>query len=304
MKKILLTVLFLAYIGIAIAQTDSADNNLKERLFKHNFQFGFTLNQSTFSDNWTGGGVSSFAFGWFVNYGVKHKTENWDFNSDLQMQLGFQDNKSENSNKTIRRKNADRLFYDLKAGYILNSKWNIFGSLNFLTQFREGFDYKTKSTVDNTLDSLISNFMAPAYITTSVGLEYKPLSYLWMRLGVGTLRQTIVLDPAISNAQLYGLEKAGDKLRNQFVLQYIVNFDKDLVKNVNFKTRYMVNYDYFKSDKPNAFVHILNANLTLKATKYISTNFQVNMIKDYDQSKDLQWAQILSLGMIVSLSRQ
>jgi hypothetical protein len=103
---------------------------------------------------------------------------------------------------------------------------------------------------------------------------------------------------------LYGLENPGDKIRNQFVLQYIVNFDKDLAKNVNFKTRYMVNYDYFKSGKPNAFVHIMNANLTLKATKYISTNFQVNIIKDYDQSKDIQWSQILTLGMVLTLSRQ
>jgi hypothetical protein len=300
MKKIIhLFLLLLGSTAITFAQTDTATNVPKERKFKHSFQLGFTINQSTFSDNWKGGGVNSFAFGGFLNYGVKHKTENWDFNSDLQLQLGYQDNKGD-----VIRKNADRLFYDLKAGYILNSKWNVFGSLNFLSQFQDGYDSKNKSKVDETKDSLISKFMAPAYITTSVGLEYKPLSYLWMRLGVGTLRQTIVLDETISNAQLYGLENPGDKLRNQFVLQYIVNFDKDLAKNVNFKTRYMVNYDYFKSGEPNAFVHILNANLTLKATKYISTNFQVNMIKDYDQTEDIQWSQILTVGMVLSLSRQ
>ncbi|OYU96177.1 MAG: hypothetical protein CFE21_07140 [Bacteroidetes bacterium B1(2017)] len=297
MKKNLLLFLVLVSVQTAFAQGDSAAVKPKERLFKHNFQAGFTLNQSSFSDNWKGGGVSSFAFGWFLNYNAKHHTDNWDFNSDLQMQLGYQDNKGEK-----RRKNADRLFYDLKAGYILNSHWNVFGSLNFLSQFKDGFDYKTKSSVDATMDSLISTFMAPAYITTSVGLEYKPLNYIWMRLGIGTLRQTVVLDKSISNAQLYGLEKPGDKIRNQFVLQYIFNFDKDLAKNVNFKTRYMVNYDYFKNGKPNAFVHILNANLTLKATKYISTNFQVNLINDYDQSHTMQWSQILSLGMIYSLS--
>jgi hypothetical protein len=284
------------------AQSDSTIITPKEKLFKHNFQAGFTLNQSTFSDNWKGGGISSFAYGFFLNFNSKYQNKNWDFNSDFQMQLGFQNNKSETGPETVKRKNADRLFYDLKAGYILNSKWNVFGSVNFLTQFTNGFDYKLKSKMDPNLDSLISNFMAPAYITTSVGLEYKPLSYIWMRLGVGTLRQTIVLDPVISNAKLYGLENAGDKLRNQFVIQYIFNFDKELTKNVVFKTRYMVNYDYFKSGEPNAFVHILNANLTLKATKFLSTNFQLNMIKDYDQSEDLQWSQILSLGVVYTLS--
>lgn len=291
------TTFFIAMICFLIvpsnAQTDSLRNPVK-----HNVQAGFTMNQSTFSDNWKGGGISSFAFGWFVNYNAKYASHNWDFNSDLQMQLGFQENKGE-----TRRKNADRIFYDVKAGYKLNEKFNVFGSLNFFSQFIDGFDYKKKSSLDINKDSLISKFMSPAYLTSSIGVEYKPVSYIWMRLGIGTLRQTIVLDKTISNAQLYGLEKPGDKLRNQFVLQYVFNFDKDLAKNVNFKTRYMVNYDYFKSGQPNAFVHILNANLTLKATKFLSTNFQLNLIQDHDQSTDMQWSQILSLGMVYSFSR-
>jgi len=301
MKKDLLIILLLISNQILFAQTDTASITPKKRLYEHNFQAGFTLNQSSFSDNWKGGGANSLAYGWFLNYTAKRKTTNWDFNHDLQMQLGFQQNVG-SDNKEIRRKNADRLFYDYKVGYIINKHWNIFASLNFLSQFRNGFDYKTPSALDAAKDSLISKFLSPAYITTSIGAEYKPLDYIWMRFGIGTLRQTIVRDQGLSNAQLYGLEKPGDHLRNQFVLQYIFNFDKDLVKNVNFKARYMVNYDYFKSGKPNAFVHIFNANLTLKATKYISTNFQVNIIKDYDQDKDIQWSQILSLGMLLSLS--
>jgi hypothetical protein len=301
MKKVLLSALLLLFNQILFAQTDTAAIPPKKRLYEHNFQAGFTLNQSTFSDNWKGGGANSLAFGWFLNYTAKRKTQNWDFNHDLQMQLGYQRNRDAD-NKEIRRKNADRLFYDYKAGYIVNKYWNIYGSVNFLSQFRDGFDYKTPSKLDASKDSLISKFLSPAYLTTSVGAEYKPLDYIWMRLGVGTLRQTIVMDKSLSNAQLYGLEKPGDNLRNQFVLQFIFNFDKEIVKNVNFKTRYMVNYDYFKSSEPNAFVHIFNANLTLKATKYISTNFQVNIINDFDQDVALQWSQILSLGMLVSLS--
>ena len=299
MKTGFLLNLFLLSFSICSAQTDSLLDTPKPKKFKHNFQTGISINQSTFSDNWKAGGVSSFAFGWFLNYTIKHKTAHWDFNSDLQLQLGYQENKGD-----VRRKNADRIFYDLKAGYMLHKKFNVFGSINFLSQFTDGFDAKTKSKIEPSKDSLISKLFSPAYLTSSIGMEYKPLSYLWMRLGIGTLRQTIVLDKSISNAQLYGLEKPGDNIRNQFVLQCVVNFDKDLVQNINFKTRYMVNFDYFKSGDPSAFVHILNANLTLKATKYISTNFQINMIKDFDQDTDIQWSQILSLGMTYSLSRQ
>lgn len=302
-KNLLFSFLGLILSQALIAQSDSAAA-VKVRKFKHNFQAGFTFNQASFSDNWKGGGVNSMAFGAFLNYLVKRKTDHWDFSSDLQMQLGFLENQGE-----TRRKNADRLFYDLKAGYIISPKVNLFGSVNFLSQFMDGYDSKTKSVSDPAKDSLVSSLFAPAYLTSSVGVEYKPLEYLWFRLGVGTLRQTFVLDERISNAGLYGLEKPGDKLRNQAVLQFIANFDKNLASNVNLKLRYMSNFDYLKySEKgatlDEAMVHIFNANLTLKATKYVSTNFQVNLIKDPDQDKEAQFSQILTLGVIYNISRE
>ncbi len=303
MKKLLLTTFLLILVSTTFAQVDSTLTP-KPRKVKHNFQAGFNLNQSTFSDNWTSGGFNSYAFGGFTNYVAKYKGKKWDFTSDFQVQLGFQEIQNEG-----RRKNADRLFYDFKAGYIINNKWNFFASMNFLSQFIEGYDHKTKSAVEPSQDSLISSLFAPAYLTSSLGFEYKPIDYLWMRFGVGTLRQTFVLDERISNAGLYGLKKPGDKLRNQAVLQFIANFDKNLAQNINLKLRYMSNLDYIKATESGvgmdmAMVHIFNANLTLKATKYISTNLQINVIKDPDQDKNTQFSQILSLGVVYSLSRE
>lgn len=304
MKKLSYVILLLILSGNLIGQTTpptEATPPVKiPRPFKHNFQVGFTLNQASFSDNWKGGGVNSIAFGGFLNYNVKYKNDNWDFASDLQSQIGFIENAGE-----TRRKNADRIFYDLKAAYRITPKWNAFSSLNFLSQFADGFDYK----IDPKKDSLVSALFAPAYLTSSVGIEYKPIDYFWLRFGVGTLRQTFVLDERISNAGLYGLKNPGDKLRNQAVLQFIANFDKNLAENINLKWRYMVNFDYLKATSATgsmdaALVHNFNLNLTLKATKYISTNFQVNVIKDPDQDKNTQFSQILSLGMLLNLSRE
>jgi hypothetical protein len=293
MKNSLLLLLIICNLNV-FSQSDSTSKNP----WKHNFQTGINLNQATFSDNWKGGGVNSYAAGWFLNHSGTHETPKWSFRSDLQLALGFFENQGEKA-----RKNADRIFYDFKLGYRIGSKWNAFGSVNFLTQFLEGYDAKLKTVSDPTVDSLVSNLFAPAYLTSSFGMEYKPVSYLQMRFGVGTLRQTFVLDENISNAQLYGLEKPGDKLRNQAVLQYIINFDKELVKNVDLKWRYMVNFDYMNASKPNAFVHIFNANLTLKTTRYISTNFSLNLIKDYDQDKNIQFSQVLALGILYQYNK-
>lgn len=303
-KKFLLTAVFQFLISLIIlGQTD--ENNITSndepkpfyKLWDHKFQTGLNVNQAEFSDNWKGGGVSSFAYGLFLNHVANYIHKKTAITSDMQLQLGYLKNKGQAT-----RKNADRLFYDFKFGHKIKPKWDVFLSVNLLSQFAPGFDYGRRSIVSGG-DSLVSNFFAPAYITSSIGLEYKTFDYLWMRFGIGTLRQTLVLDPQISNAGLYGLEKPGDKIRNQAVLQYIVNLDKNLSKNINLKSRYTVNWDYSKAGNVNQFVQLFNANLTMKASRYISTNLQVNIINDYDMDKKTQWSQILSLGILYSLNR-
>ncbi|MFN4082184.1 MAG: DUF3078 domain-containing protein [Bacteroidia bacterium] len=299
MKKCIILIAFFATFQLVKAQENESPSSEtpKYKLWSHKFQTGLNINQAEFSDNWKGGGVSSLAYGWFLNHVGNYQNKKTTINSDLQLQLGYLKNKGQDT-----RKNADRLFYDFKLGYKIAPKWDVFGSINLLSQFAQGFDYGKKSKLSGG-DSLVSNFFAPAYLTSSIGLEYKALPYFWMRFGIGTLRQTFVLDRQISDAGLYGLEKPGDRLRNQAVLQYIANFDKNLAKNINLKARYSVNWDYFKAGQVNQFVHLFNTNLTLKASKYISTNVQVNIINDYDMDKKTQWSQILALGILYSLNR-
>jgi len=261
--------------------------------WKHAFQTGANINQSTFSNNWKGGGVNSFAFGTFLSLLSTKTYDKWSMNSDLQLQLGFIENKGQ-----VRIKSADRIFYDFKAGYKISPKWDFFGSVNFLSQFMDGVDNSKKDINGKDSSLIISTFMAPAYLTSSLGLEYKPVSYFWARFGIGTLRQTFVLDTALSNQKLYGLENAGDKLRNQIIVQLIANFDKNLMENVNLKCRYTLNVDYLNLDKDYAFVNLFNANLTMKVNKFISTNLQMQLIRDFNQDPKTQFAQVLAIGIL------
>jgi hypothetical protein len=99
------------------------------------------------------------------------------------------------------------------------------------------------------------------------------------------------------------LEKAGDKIRNQAVLQAIINFDRDVMKNVNLKFRSATNWDYIKFDKVGAIVQRFDINFTMKVNKYINTNLQAVVLYDYYQDKDWQRSQILSLGILYSWQR-
>ena len=259
---------------------------------------GINMNQSSFSDNWKGGGTNTLAIGWYLNHTANVSNASWRLNSDLNLQVGFLQNRSQSL-----RKNIDRIAYEFKAGYRISPKWDFYGSTNFQTQFFNGFEYGKKNKAGVPVDSLISSLFAPAYLTSSMGLEYHPDKSFYTRIGLGSLRQTFVFDEAISRAGLYGLEKPGDNIRNQFVFQYLMNIDKDVWENINVKARYSALIDYFRLNKSNSIVHRLDANVTMKVNKYVSTNLQIVLFRDYDQDPNWQFSQVLSMGLVYRVEK-
>jgi hypothetical protein len=81
-----------------------------------------------------------------------------------------------------------------------------------------------------------------------------------------------------------------------------MNIEKDIFQNINMKARYSALIDYFRMGKPNGIVHRLDANFTMKVNKYVSTNLQAVLFKDYDQDPNWQFSQILSMGVLYRLA--
>jgi hypothetical protein len=75
------------------------------------------------------------------------------------------------------------------------------------------------------------------------------------------------------------------------------------MKNINLKFRSATNWDYIKFDKVGAIVQRFDINFTMRVNKYINTNLQAVVLYDYDQDKDWQRSQILSLGILYSWKR-
>ncbi len=290
---LIFTSIFIAFQSMASMKPDSV-----VRKWKQEFTTGINLNQSSFSDNWKGGGTNTFATGWYLNHSASVQNNSWRLVSDLQMQVGFLQNRTQSL-----RKNVDRIFYEFKAGYRISPKWDYYGSTNFQTQFFQGFEYNKKNSLGIPVDSITSSIFAPAYLTTSMGFEYHPQKAFYTRFGIGSLRQTFVLDERISRAGLYGLQKPGDNIRNQFVFQFLANVDKNIFENVNLKARYSALMDYFRFGVSNGIVHRFDANLTMKVNKYLSTNVQAVLFRDYDQDPNWQFSQILSMGLLYKITK-
>lgn len=285
---------------IALAQTETTP--VPGSPWNTTIQTGINVNQATYSDNWKAGGTNSIALSTFLNAKAVRKTDKDEWSNDLQLLYGTLKNEGQDI-----RKNADRIFFESKYARKLSAHWNTFASVNFMSQFDAGFAYKTVAGVETS--KRISGWLAPGYLTEALGFEYKPVSYFSTQLGIGALRQSFVTDQTLYDKyaptdkeynELYGV-KRGQEVRNQVVFQLVANFDKDILQNVNLKARYLGLLDYERLE-PKYIVSRLDVSLTAKVNKYISTNLTGVVLFDFDQDKDVQYSQVLSLGILYTFN--
>lgn len=269
--------------------------NAKVNYWKTRTSVGININQSSFSDNWKGGGVNSLAIGGLVNYKAEYSKESYSYVSEVILQYGKVKNKSQ-----LQKKTTDRIYWDNKAAVQLSKNWYFFGSVNFESQFDKGFSYPRDAQGQET-ENLLSKFMSPGYLTESIGFEYKPNKFFSTRIGTGTARQTFVLDTALwrTNPNNFGVEK-GKSFRNELAFQVVTSYEKEVIQNIMLKTRYnmFIPYDNFGH-----IDHRLDVNIVAKVNKYI--NVSITGVGLYDRNTDLkiQGSQSLAMGLMFSFPR-
>ena len=276
-----------------VLQTDSLE--LRVNYWRNWLSFGINFNQASFSNNWSSGGVNSLALGTMFGYKTDYTKGDKNFVSELLLQYGKQKNKDQ-----LERKTADRIFFDNKVGLKLSRSWNFFASLNFESQFENGYSF-SKNTDGKEVRTLLSRFMAPGYLTESVGFEYKPVKYFFLRIGTGTARQTFVLDTSLyqTNPKNFGVV-AGRRFRNELAFQLVSSFEKDIAKNLNLKTRYVMFANYEKLQRID---HRLDVTLTARINKLINVAVSGVALYDDDTATRLQASQTMSLGLVYKLQK-
>lgn len=269
--------------------------SLKVNYWRSWTSFGINMNQATFSDNWSGGGVNSIAFGAQVNYKADYTKEGLNYVSEMIFQYGKLKNRGQ-----LQRKTNDRLYFDNKLSLKLSKSWSFFGSLNFESQFDEGYSYKKDSNGDETT-TLISRFMAPGYLTESLGFEYKSGKVFWLRIGTGTARQTFVLDKDLylTNAKNFGVTP-GKTVRNELAFQLVTNYEKEIAKNINLKSRYNMFANY---EKLNKIDHRLDITMQAKVNRVVNVTVEGVAVYDDDASAKIQASQALKLGIVFNMPR-
>ena len=251
--------------------------------------FALNFNQSAFSNNYSAGGVTAVALGSNFDFKAEYNKTPFDYTTELNLLYGISKNKGQGARKT-----NDRIFFDNKVASQVSKHWSFFGSLTFESQFDKGFIYGSGGSPN----LLISNFMAPGYLTESLGLEYKPNKFFDLRLGAAAARQTFVSDTTIWHnvAGNYGVTP-GQTFHNDLATQVVATFDKDIMKNIHLNARYALFIPYERGFA--AITHRVDATLVAKVNRMINVTINGTLLYDTTSgSKMAQGTEGMALGVI------
>lgn len=242
-----------------------------------------------YMENWAEGGENSmsalgiFKFGLNYSYG---KLKNWE--NLLEYRIGYL-----KAGENPVQKNDDKLEFNSKYGKTAFNDWYYSVLLNFKTQILKGYDYPNDSIA-------ISEFMSPAYLVFSLGLDYKPSKKLTVLISPLTSKFTIVTDTVNFDQTRFGLDK--DEYIRKEIGAYVKAISKvkltkkiELINKLNFFTNY--------ADKPQNVDVDWEADLAIKLSDNIKVSVNAHIIYDDDVSiKDkgpkLQFKEMLGVGFV------
>ncbi len=252
---------------------------------------GLNISQASFS-NWASGGTSAFGLNFQSDYQANYQHGRNMWQNRLELAYGFNNVKGERSRKT-----QDKIYLSALYGYQVKKHLYLGGSFDFRTQFANGF------LDDSTPLQLISQFMAPGYMTIGMGLIWKPKPYFSLVFNPVAWRGTFVINDILSDQGDFGVDP-GKKYRTDFGANLKADFNYWLMKNVNLYSRLELYSNYL--DKPLNVDVLWDVQLNLVVNEWISVNLTTGLAYDDDvliEQEDgarvhkVQFREILGVGL-------
>lgn len=284
MKKILWLVTMMSISLVTLAQ-DATTEEAAVSAWKKGATFTLNFSQ-TAMDNWAAGGQNSMSgvalFNGFANYTEGNHT--W----DNTLNIGYGTLKQDDQDWF---KSDDKLEFSSKYGQKASNNWFYTGLVDFKTQFTKGFDAVGATEP-------ISNFFAPAFLNVAIGMDYKPNDNFSLFISPLTGKMTFVADDTLSHAGAFGVD-IDEKFRAELGAYVKMAYKVDLMENVSYSTQLSL-FSNYMTDPQNVDVNWDNM-VTFKVNKYFNASLLFNMIYDDDIVSDVQWKEMLALGITYSL---
>ena len=246
----------------------SAQEEIKDST---NWKFG-GLGSIAFSQvslyQWAAGGEPSMSAAALFNVFANYKTDETSWINTLDLGYGLI------RQGDLTKKSNDRIEFTSQYGRKASAKWFYSAMLNAKTQFADGYNYPNDSVA-------ISTFMAPGYLTASIGMDYKPNDKLQVFISPVTGKLTFVLDDDLSAAGNFGVDP-GKKFRAEIGGYAKISYATALMENVDFKTKIDLFANYLKMSALKDVDVNWEVLIGMKINEYLSATLNTIMIWDND----------------------
>lgn len=331
----------------------------KPKYWKHSLMTQINVGQTSLT-NWAAGGDNTFSLKGYVDGSSNWKKESMFWNNRLQLDYGL----LYSSSKPIMQKSNDRIYLESKWGYKIKDQLYFSANYDFKSQFNAGYDYKTPSAdlvnemyAGKKLEDLNkiearkvwknarkqkSGFLAPAYTTLALGIDWNPANWVSVSCSPLTGGFTIVKDQEFRKAYSMELKeeyqalkerqdagetlttaeqemydngtKNGDAYRSarfQFGAQVKFDFKVNVNDNFKYTSQVVLFTDYL--NEPNIRFNWDNK-FDWKLAKYFALTVTTNMIYDSNVMKPseadpdvlvkrgLQFAESISFGFTYTIA--
>jgi hypothetical protein len=243
--------------------------------------------------NWSQGGENSQAVSAVTLLRLSYAKEKSAWDNVLSLGYGVQKKGSDPTSKM-----NDEIDFLSKYGYKTSEKWFISGLFNFKTQFYKGY----KGEGDDRI--LISDLMAPAYLSFNLGMEYKPNEHFFLLLSPIGIKTTIVNNEELSAQGAFGVDP-GETFRAEMGAAARIGLNFEIMKNVTLNT----SADLFSNllNKPGNIDVNWRALIDMKINEFLSANITMNLLYDDDidyidaeglnQGPRVQFKEVLAVGI-------
>ena len=303
MKKALFTALALAFAIVSFAQDTLPDG------WHRKGNIGFNFGQSSYT-NWAAGGQNTIAGQGMFNYALLYRYGNFKWDNTLNTALGY--SFYDFDRKPI--KTDDKIEFTSLAALKATEHLNYGAELAFRSQFAYGFDYTKDST------NYISKFLAPAYISLGLGVEWVPCKHFSLYFSPVTGRVTIVNDDRLAEEGAFGVNNLDKndtvlhtnyaKVRYEFGARAVAKFNYPIAKNVDFNSKLELFSNYL--NHPERVDVDWQNMLVLKVNSWLNANVATHLIYDYDipfydeagvkiEGSKVQFKEVLAIGFMINL---
>ena len=273
MKKIMILGMAWLMAMQGFTQVTDVEKELKKQNtdtvegWKTGGMIAITFSQVSLS-NWSAGGQNSMSVNNFINLYANYLKGNTSWDNSLDIGYGILKQGKEGD----WMKTDDKIELMSKYGKKASKYWYYSGLMSFKSQMTPGYNLPDDSTK-------ISNFLAPGYVLSAIGMDYKPSGNFSAFIAPFTSKITFVNDKDLSNAGAFGVD-SGQAVRMEYGGYIRIFYKKDIQKNISLQTKLDLFSNYLHNPQ-NVDIN-WETLLTIKISKWITMNLTTTLLYDDD----------------------